>query len=241
MKPLLNVITVNPSRYEAERIVCETDGKKLPDTRTSYYFVHRETKREYAGVVFAVAPPGFEMPGFGLVLGYDRSLNSRNTRFIHVIDEFECNKRGLEPIVKEMDHVSRKYGLTYSKNWYIEANNNIIQRLTELVIDQKLRFYFNGGPYFGMNGSVREYLKTLAEYTSIIERGSCVKLKTYTDFGPSDHDSAMAFRPEKIPAIMALAVGVSVLMIDKPWTQPMQIHNIDYSPGGGKYVNLGDD
>ena len=62
---------VNPIT-EGERDFAAITHKPEPERIPKYYFRHKETQAEYSWIEGAFAPPGFQYPGFAVVIGMDR-------------------------------------------------------------------------------------------------------------------------------------------------------------------------
>lgn len=232
--------------FNAERIICSVMGKPFPEYKTITYYKHVETGHEFLFLVGAFAVPGFDRPGFALVAGYDRHPDKTyKRRLIRVIDEYEAKRSNLKSILKGIDKLRKKYAVQPLLNgWHIDVNEQGMLKISDEIHRQRMSFYPEPGPFWLSAAAAREYLKCLVENIALLDRGNCNKLRGYMERGPQTHDEALSFKREKNPALIAAAVAVTVLMVDRPWTWEMESHDTDpvlaVDENVGSYVTFDD-
>lgn len=232
------------TRFTGERIVCLAEGKPFPEHKTTVYYKDKLTDHEYLYIIGAFSPPAFDMPGFVLVAGYDRHRDPETkARMIRILAEFEANGNDISSMVVGMGALYKRYGaVPLLSGWFCNVPELWSIKITEELVAQLMPFYLIPGPYWNTGGPAREYLRTLAQYMPLIRRGECNKLRGYMDRGPQSHEQALSFKPEKNPALMAVAVAVTIMAVEKPWLwtdHPMPID--PRAKQTGRYVVFGDE
>lgn len=235
----------NPGHFDSAKIICEVTGRQFPDHKTLVYYRDKTTKHEYTYIVGAFSPPGFDKPGFSVVIGYDKKKDpGYKKRLIRVLAEHEGSGKDLASMVKGMAWLKKYYGTPpLLEGWYAHLSELMQAKISEEISKIRGGFCVSLPPYQFYASPVQEYLRTLIEFSPICDMGRCYKLRGYAEKGPRNETEAFQFRPMQNPALMAFAVAVSGLMVDKPWTveeEPLSMGAFNDS-AVGSYGSFGDE
>ena len=228
-----------PESLEAEKIMCQVMGKPFPEHKTVTYYRHAKTGREYLYIIGAFALPGFDRPGFALVAGYDRHEHPTHKRhLIHILDEFEASGSSLKSIFRGVKKFCRKYGAQPLLNgWYVDAKEMDMLNLSDLMHRKRMPFWPEVGPYGLLGSPASEYLRTLIENIALLDRGDCNKLRGHMERGPQTDEEGRAFRKEKNPALSAISLAVTTLVLWRPWTWDAEAQPMPITPEAPDDVN----
>ena len=97
---------------EGERDFAAITHRPEPERIPKYFFRHKETQAEYSWIEGAFSPPGFQYPGFAVVIGMDRHEHPEHkVHFIRVLEEFETeHQNDIEGLIKACLALQKKYG-----------------------------------------------------------------------------------------------------------------------------------
>jgi len=206
--------------YDAEAVVCHVMGKAFPDHNTTVYYRDLRDGHEYLYITGAFGLPGFDMPGFAVVVGYDRREDEyEKKRLIRVLDEREAFGLELSGLVDNMSWLKKFYGANpLLSMWSGHGSEGDFARMTEEMVERGMRFFISPGIFSTRTSAVKDYLKTLSGYLPILDRGSCSILRRQMKNSAKTGREAKGYGPEDNPALMAIAVAVCDLMVSRPWT-----------------------
>ena len=194
---------------------------KEPERKPVRYFKHKETGHEYLYILGAFALPGLNLPGYAVVIGLDRHEHPKHK--VHLIRALEeTEDRTAEGLMKKCIDLQKKYNAypVMHRLWYADID--------EVGFDMALAGIKAGGkelydicPASGPHGEKDHVWKAnllfLSQHAKFLDRKFCPRLRSYMSQGPKNLREVMAFKPENNPAIAAIAVGISALLINKAW------------------------
>jgi len=204
---------------QSEKDFAKVWGQPKPERRPSYFYRHKKTGAEFCFIVGAFALPGFELPGFGVIIGLDRHKHpTHKRRIIRVLEEFEA--RSLRGVIEGLLDFKRRYGVLPIQNHlsYSDLDPLSYNRFANAVQKIGGNIHPLPGPYSQESNSFIEHLITFNNFKRIVDRGNCTRLRNHMACGPKNQKEALRFKPEDNPAIVSIAYAVSALMIYKPWT-----------------------
>lgn len=206
----------NKDILQAQRDYYRIRNVEEPEWMPEIYYRHKKTGEEYLYVLGAFAMPGYDKPGFAVIVALDRYEDPhKGERIIRVLEEYEA--ASIRFLVKGCLDMKEKYSIDHG--FYCDVDDTTQQRIVDAVevIDSEAEFYPIEGPYKQAEVPFSQYLRTLIDCQRILDRGDCNKLKNYMENGPRNTREASALKPEDNPAIAAIAYAVSALMVFKPW------------------------
>ena len=206
---------------QAERDWAVVAGKDMPPRKPVRYFKHKETGHEYLYVLGCFALPGLNLPGFAIVIGVDRYENQKyGAHLIRAIEETE--DRTTEGLMKKCIDLQKKYSAypVMHRLWYADLDEIGFDMALAGIKKAGKELYDicpASGPHAEKEHPWKGNLLFLSQVTKFLDRKACPKLRSYMSQGPKNLREVMAFKPEKNPAIAAIAVGISALLINKMW------------------------
>ena len=222
MKSVLERVSITSPIYtQAEKDWAHIQGKPEPDQKPVRYFKHKETGHEYLYILGAFSPPGYNLPGYAVVIGIDWKEHPKfGKRLIRAIEEIE--EKNIKKLMKGCLALKEKYSAypVMHRLWYAELDQVQSDRTLAAIKEVGKELYDfcpASGPYKERTHPFKGYLMTLAENAKFLDRRSCPKLRAYMAIGPKNLREVMRFKPEDNPALAAIAVGVSTLIENKPW------------------------
>jgi len=208
---------------QGERDYALIQQKPEPERVPKYYFRHKETGAEYSWIEGAFSPPGFQYPGYAVVIGMDRHEHpDYKTHFIRGLEEFETeHQTDIEGLIKGCMALKAKYGAypLLEQGFYTELTEATSERVYNTIsrlYGEKSEFWPIPGPYSEHPKWFQQYVMTLAHYKKILDIGQCPKLKNYM-LMVKDGKLLLRMKPEDNPAIAAIAYAVSELVLKRPW------------------------
>jgi hypothetical protein len=217
MESVIEKVSIgNKDIIQAQRDYYRIRNIEEPERMPEIYYRHKKTGKEYLYVLGAFAMPGYDKPGFAVIVALDRHEDpDKGERIIRVLEEYEGTS--IKILVKGCLDMKEKYNI--DNGFYCDVDETTQQRVVDAVeaIDSEAEFYPMVGPYAQAENSFSQYLLTLIDCQRILDRGDCNKLKNYMENGPRNIKEASALKPEDNPAIAAIAYGVSALTVFKPW------------------------
>ena len=208
---------------QGERDYAEIQQKPQPERIPKYYFRHKETGAEYSWIEGAFSPPGYQYPGYAVIIGMDRQEDPKyKTHFIRGLEEFETEQlTDIEGLIKGCIALKGKYGAypLLEQGFYSELTEATSERVYNTIsrlYGEKSEFWPIPGPYSEHPQSFQQYVMTLAHYKKILDISQCPKLKNYMLMIKDGRD-LLKMKPEENPAIAAIAYAVSTLIHMRPW------------------------
>jgi len=211
-----------PSITEGERDFAHITNKPEPERHPKYWYRHKITGAEYAWIEGAFAPPGYEYPGFAVVIALDRIEHPDHGRFIRVLEEFEIEmQHDIEGLIKACVQLQKKYGCypILHQGFYTELDEASSDRVYDIIsklYGEESQFWPISSQYPGRAISFQQYLANLAHYKRVLDVNQCPKLQNYMLMVKKGKDF-LRLRPEDSPAIAAIAYAVTALIDKKPW------------------------
>ena len=222
MKSVIERVSIpGPIYTQGEIDWANVQGKDMPERKPVRYFRHKETGKEYLYILGAFALPGIYKPGYAVVIGIDRHKHHHyDKRIIRAIEETE------QPTIKKLMKKCIKLQVKYeaypvmSRLWYADLDDiefdNAIEGIKAAGKDL-YSFCPASGPFYEKKHPWKGYLTVLSENAKVLDRRSCPRLRAYMANAPKNLQQVMSFKPEDNPALTAIAIGVSALIIHKPW------------------------
>ena len=208
---------------QGERDYAEIQHKPEPKRIPKYYFRHKDTGAEYSWIEGAFSPPGYQYPGYAVVIGMDRHEHPEHkTHFIRGLEEFETeHQTDIEGLIKGCMVLKGKYGAypLLEQGFYSELTEATSERVYNTIsrlYGEKSEFWPIPGPYSDHPQWFQQYMMTLAHYKRILDINRCPKLKSYM-LMIKDGKLLLRMKPEDNPAIAAIGYGVSTLIHMRPW------------------------
>lgn len=206
---------------QGERDFAHIQKKPPPKRPHPYYFKHTETQVKYSWIEGAFAPPGYQYPGFALIIALDRKEHPNyGKRYIRVLEEFEtADQIDIESLIKGCVALKKKYGVypLLQQGFYTELDEPSTEKVFNVIsklYGENSEFWPIPGVYSEEANSFKQYFNTLAHYKSILDVGNAPKLKNYLLMIKK---GKIRFTAEDNPAIAAIAYAVSALVAKKPW------------------------
>lgn len=206
---------------QGERDFANIMNKPEPERHPKYYYRHKITHTEYSWIEGAFAPPGYQYPGFAIVIASDRNLNGHE-HFIRVLEEFETeHQNDIQALVKGCVALKKKYGdyPVLQQGFYSELDEASSDKVSNVIFElygEESKFYPISGPYSEHGNPFQQYLMTLAHYKRILDVSQAPRLKTYMLMLKKGKD-LLGLKPEDNPAVAAIAYAVSAMVHKKPW------------------------
>jgi len=213
-----------PPITEGERDFAHIMNKPEPERHPKYWYRHKETGAEYAWLEGGFAPPGYEYPGFAVIIAFDRVEHpDHDVRFIRVLEEFEAERQqDIEGLLKACVQLQKKYGCypLLNTGFYTEldeaSSDRVYNIVSNLYGDESQFWPQSTSQYTGRIIPFQQYLATLAHYKKNLDVHLCPKLQNYMLMVKKGKEFTR-LKPEDIPAIAAIAYAVFALVGKKPW------------------------
>ena len=177
-------------------------------------------------IIGALGYPGFHYPGYAVVVGIDRKKHpgyEKKLEVPHIIRALEeVEKSNIQELIKACIQLQAKYAAhpVMDRLWFAdldEAQENRAMAAIRRAGKGLYSFCPGKGPFFENPTPWKTYFDLLREYAPVLDRRGCPKLRSYMAAGPKNLKEVMAFKPEKNPALAAIAVAVAQLVDSKPW------------------------
>jgi len=222
MTPIIQRIDIEqPPIVQGERDFARIQKKPEPKRPNPYYFLNTETQAEYNWIEGAFAPPGYQYPGFAIIIALDRNEHPEHKqRFIRVLEEYETEKQtDIKGLIKGCVALKEKYGVypLLQQGFYTEldepASDKIFNTISRLYGEES-KFWPIPGVYSEEANSFKQYFNTLAHYKSVLDVSNAPKLKNYLLMIKK---GKIHLTSEDIPAVSAIAYAVSALVAKRSW------------------------
>ena len=204
-----------------ERDFAHVQNKPPPKRPHPYYFLNTETQEEYSWIEGAFAVPGYQYPGFAIIISLDRKEHpDHGKRFIRVLEEFETiNLSDIEGLIEGCVALKKKYGVypLLQQGFYTELDEPTAEKVYNVIsklYGETSQFWPIPGAYSEEGNPFNQYFNTLAHYKSILDVSNAPRLKNYLLMIKKGKIHLTA---EDNPAIAAIAYAVSALVAKKPW------------------------
>jgi hypothetical protein len=222
MKSVIERISIQGPIYtQAEKDWAIIAGKDMPPKKPVRYFKHKKTGHEYLYILGAFALPGLNLRGYAIVIGLDRHEHPKyGMRIIRAIEEVE--DKTTQGLMKKCIDLQKKYSAypVMNRLWYADLDEVGFDMALAGIKKSGKELYDicpASGPYAEKVHPWKGYLLFLSQVVKFLDRRDCPKLRSYMAQGPKNLREVMTFKPEHNPAIAAIAVGISALLITKPW------------------------
>ena len=210
-----------PPIVHGERDFARIQKKPEPKRPHPYYFLNTKTQAEYSWIEGAFAVPGYQYPGFAIIIALDRKEHPEHKqRFVRVLEEFETERQiDIEGLICGCVELKKKYGVypLLQQGFYTEldepASDKVFNVISKLY-GENSEFWPIPGVYSEEANSFKQYFNTLAHYKSILDVSNAPKLKNYLLMIKK---GKIHLTPEDNPAVAAIAYAVSALVAKKPW------------------------
>ena len=165
--------------------------------------------------------PGYQYPGFALIIALDRNEHPETKKkYIRVLEEFEnTNSADIEKLIKTCVGLQKKYGVypLLQQGFYTELDEPSADKVANIISNlygESSNFWPIPGIYSEEANSFKQYFNTLAHWKNILDVSNAPRLKNYLLMIKK---GKIHLTPEDNPAIATLAYAVSNLIAKKPW------------------------